>query len=93
MRRLLLLIATAALSSAVWAQGGPAGLPKDQAGRCRFAAEGMIKIGKESLSDPRVRPALREKRRKLIEEWSSRLAKGEDPCRVYQDIGKAATTF
>jgi hypothetical protein len=94
MKQLALLIATTAFSSVLWAQGaGPAGLPKDQAGRCRYAAEGMIKFGREALSDPRVRREPNEKRRKLLDEWSARLAKGEDPCRVYLDIQRAATTF
>lgn len=94
MKRLLLLIAMTTPLSAVWAQSaGPAGLPEDQAGRCRYGAERMIEIAKQSLSEPRVRPERKEKRRKLAEEWSSRLAKGEDPCRVYHDIHKAATTF
>ena len=33
------------------------------------------------------------KRRVLVESWKRRLAAGEDPCAVYSDIGKAATTF
>ncbi len=68
-------------------------LPDDEAGRCKYAAEHMIEIGKISLSDTNSRPARIEKRRKLVEEWSSRLNNGDDPCQVYMDIQKAATMF
>jgi len=39
------------------------------------------------------RPEMVEKRRVLVQSWKRRLAAGEDPCAVYSDIGKAATTF
>ena len=60
---------------------------------CKSAAEYMIKIANESLLEKTSRPERIEKRRKLAEEWTSRLKSGEDPCQVYEDIQKAATTF
>jgi hypothetical protein len=68
-------------------------LPANQLDRCRDGAEGMIEIAKRSLTEPGSRRRTVEKRRKLIEEWTSRLNRGEDPCAVYPDIHKAATTF
>ena len=58
-----------------------------------YGASHLIEVAKPSLSDSRSRPEQIKKRRKLIEDWSSRLEKGEDPCIVYEDIQKAATTF
>jgi len=72
---------------------GTAVLPDDEAGRCGYSAEHMIGVAKESLSDLRSRPERIEKRKKLVDDWTSRLDKGEDPCSVYMDIQKAATTF
>jgi len=81
-------------SALAWAQKpGTAVLPNDEAGRCRYAAEHMIAVAKQSLSDSRSRPERVEKRKKLVDDWTSRLEKGEDPCSVYMDIQKAATTF
>ena len=60
---------------------------------CRYGANHLIEVAKPSLSDPRSRPEQIKKRRKLIEVWLSRLEKGEDPCIVYEDMQKAATTF
>lgn len=60
---------------------------------CRYGANHLIEVAKPSLSDPRSRPEQIKKRRKLIEDWSSRLEKGENPCIVYEDMQKAATTF
>ena len=68
-------------------------LPDDEAGRCRYGAEHMIAVAKESLDDLNSRPEKMEKRKKLVDDWISRLDKGEDPCGVYKDIQKAATTF
>lgn len=53
----------------------------------------MIEFAKQALKEPRSRPERVEKRRKLLEEWDRRLKQGEDPCAVYMDIQKAATTF
>ncbi|MCB1985244.1 MAG: hypothetical protein H6936_05140 [Burkholderiales bacterium] len=72
---------------------GSAALPDDEAGRCRYGAKHMIEVGKRSLLEVSSRPARIEKRRKLVEEWSSRLENGDDPCQLYMDIQKAATTF
>lgn len=64
-----------------------------EASRCRAAAQSMIDLAGEAANEPSSRPARREARRQLFEEWSARLAAGEDPCQVYSDIGSAATTF
>ena len=77
-----------------WTQSsGNAGIPDDEAKRCRYGADHMIEFAKQSLSEPTSRPERIEKRRKLVEDWSSQLDKGENPCLVYMDIQKAATTF
>ncbi len=68
-------------------------LPEDEAGRCRYAAQHMIDVGRLAVADARSRPERRDKRRRLVEEWEARLEQGEDPCRVYADIQRAATTF
>lgn len=72
---------------------GAAGIPADEAGRCRYGAEHMIEFARQSLSEPRSRPERVEKRRKLVEDWTARLEHGDDPCAVYVDIQRAATTF
>jgi len=72
---------------------GSAALPDDETGRCRYGAKHMIEVGKRSLSELSSRPARVEKRKKLVEEWTSRLENGDDPCQLYMDIQKAATTF
>ena len=82
------------LPPTAWAQSsGSAGIPDDEAGRCKYGAVHMIEFAKQSLSEPTSRPERIEKRRKLVEGWSSRMEKGEDPCLVYMDIQKAAATF
>ena len=90
--RPLALFASLSLPAIAWCQTADS-LPADQAGRCRYGAEHMIEFAKQSLTDGRSRPKTIEKRRKLIEEWTVRLKRGEDPCVVYLDIQKAATTF
>lgn len=69
------------------------GLPDDQAGRCRYGAEHMIDVARQSLLDPGSRSERVEKRRRLVESWESDLNAGDDPCEVYMDIQKSATTF
>lgn len=64
-----------------------------EASRCRVAAQAMIDIAGEAANEPSSRPERREARRQLFEDWTARLAAGEDPCVVYEDIGRAATTF
>ena len=76
---------------AVGQNRGP--LPADDAGRCRYGAEHMIELGRKSLDNPRARAERVENRRRLLDEWDARLKRGEDPCAVYRDIHRAATTF
>lgn len=77
-----------------WAQNpGTAVIPDDEAKRCRYGADHMIEIAKQSLLEPTSRPERIAKSRKLVEEWLTRLDQGEAPCLVYIDIQKAATTF
>jgi len=90
--RPLALFASLSLSALAWCQTAKP-LPADQAGRCRHGAEYMIEFAKQGLTDPNSSPRTIEKRRKLIEEWTARLKRGDDPCAVYLDIQKAATTF
>lgn len=80
------------LTATLWAQSSGT-VQDDETKRCRYGADHMIEFAKQSLSEPTSRPERIEKRRKLVENWSSRLKKGEDPCLVYIDIQKAATTF
>jgi hypothetical protein len=92
--RLLLLIAlAAAAASAASRDPGAQNLPADEQGRCRIGVEHMIEFGRKGLTDPRSRPELVAKRQRLLDEWSARLARGEEPCRIYLDIQNAATTF
>lgn len=60
---------------------------------CKYSAEHMIKVAEQSLSEKTTRSERKAKRKKLAEQWRLRLDKGEDPCLVYADIQKAATTF
>ena len=53
----------------------------------------MIEFGRKALDDSRSRPERSAKRRALLDEWQSRLDRGEEPCEIYRDIHKAATTF
>jgi len=53
----------------------------------------MIDFGRKALDDPRSRPERIEKRRALLDGWQARLDRGEEPCEIYRDIHKAATTF
>lgn len=68
-------------------------ITSDEDKRCRYGADHMIEFAKQSLSEPTSRPERIEKRRKLVEDWSFRMEQGENPCLVYMDIQKAATTF
>ena len=89
--------ASLSLSPIAWCQTAES-LPADQAGRCRYGAEYMIEVARQGMAEQgptgsRSDRELNEKRRKLVEEWTARLKRGEDPCAVYLDIQKAATTF
>lgn len=86
--QILIAIMTSSLLNA-----GSVTLPDNEAGRCMYGAKHMIEIGKLSLLETSSRPARIEKRRKLVDEWSSRLENGDDPCQLYMDIQKAATMF
>lgn len=78
----------------VCAQGSVAGPSSSQEQHvCKYSAEHMIEVAKQSLSDKNARPERVEKRRKLVEDWTSRMEEGEDPCKVYADIQKVANTF
>ncbi len=80
------------LTTTLWAQNSGTELD-EKTKMCRFGASHLIEVAKPSLSDPRSRPEQIKRRRKLIEDWSSRLEKGENPCIVYEDMQKAETTF
>ena len=67
--------------------------PEQDKVMCKYAADHMIQVAKQSLSENMSRPERIEKRRKLVEEWTSRMESGEDPCTVYADIQKSANTF
>ncbi|MEM9256750.1 MAG: hypothetical protein AAGA91_14985 [Pseudomonadota bacterium] len=64
-----------------------------EAERCQYAAEHMIEVARQSLNEQSSRPERVEKRRQLVEDWSTRLEGGEDPCSVYADIQQQAATF
>lgn len=75
-------------------QGGFAQAQTEQdKGMCKYSAEHMIEIAKQSLNEKSSRPERIEQRRQLVEEWTSRMQSGEDPCAVYADIQKEAATF
>ncbi len=93
LKRLFYIQILIAITTSSSLNAGSAALPDDEAGRCRYGAEHMIEIGKQSLLETSSRPARIEKRRKLVDEWSSRLKNGDDPCQLYMDIQKAATMF
>ena len=65
----------------------------DEKRLCKYSAEYMIDIAKQSLKEKSSRPERIEKRRQSVEEWISRMEGGEDPCAVYADIQKEATTY
>ena len=67
--------------------------PEQDKVMCKYGADHMIQVAKQSLSEKSSRPERIEKRKKLVEEWTSRMESGEDPCAVYADIQKSATTF
>lgn len=60
---------------------------------CRMAAESMIEVARQAVTDTSSRPERREARRVLMEDWVARLQAGENPCDVYAAIGQASTTF
>ncbi len=67
--------------------------PEQDKSMCEYAANHMIEVAKQSLEEKSSRPERVEARRKLVEDWTSRLENGEDPCSVYADIQRAAPTF
>ena len=75
-------------------QGSVANDKSDQERKvCKYGADHMVEIARQSLKEKSSRPERIAKRRILVNEWSSRLERGEDPCRVYADIQRKATTF
>jgi hypothetical protein len=92
LRGCVLVIALIAATAAAWPQRSG---PSEEQGRerCRDAAQYMISLVEQSLTDPSARPERVEKRRTAVADWKSRLAKGEDPCVVHRDISKAVTTL
>ena len=74
------------------APGHASGQQQDRA-MCQYSAEHMIEVAKHSLAEKRSRPERIEKRRQLVEQWTARMKKGEDPCKIFADIQKASTTF
>ena len=69
------LFALLTCSALAWAEKpGTAVLPDDEAGRCRYGAEHMITVAERSLSDSSSRPEQIEKRRKLVDDLTSRLS-------------------
>lgn len=60
---------------------------------CKYSADLMITIAQQSLSEKSSRPERIEERRTLVEEWTSRMESGEDPCVVYDDIQNSVNTF
>jgi len=83
-----------ALAQAGVAQDGVGNnLAEQDRGMCRYAADHMIEIAKQSLSERSSRPERIDNRRKLVEDWVARMDSGEDPCAVYADIQKEAATF
>ena len=93
LKRLIYIQILIAITTSSSLNAGYVALPDDEAGRCKYGAKHMIEIGRLSLLETSSRPARIEKRRKLVEEWSSRLENGDDPCRLYMDIQKAASIF
>ncbi len=89
-----LFVGLLGFAATAWcAPGGQSVLPSDQQGQCRYGAEHMIAFGEQALLEASSRPERIAKRRKLVEDWKTRLANNEDPCLIYADIQKAATTF
>ena len=80
------------LPTVIWAQNSGT-MQVDKIKMCRYGANHLIQVAKQSLSDPRSRPEQVKERRKLIEGWSTRLEKSEDSCLVYEDMQKEATKF
>ncbi len=93
LKRLFYIQILVAITTSSSLNAGSVALPDDEAGRCMYGAKHMIEIGKQSLLDTRSRPARIEKRRKLVDEWSSRLENGDDSCQLLMDIQKASTMF
>ena len=94
MRTLAICISLTAYSAMAWSQAaGTSMLPDDEAGRCLYGANHMIDIARQAVADPRSRPDRAEARQLLVDDWTARLDSGEDPCHVYEDIHRSATTF
>lgn len=81
------------LAAALAFGGAASSTAADNERACRQGAEYMIEIGRQALANPDSRPERTAKRRKLVEDWDARLRRGEDPCKVYADIHRAATSF
>lgn len=64
----------------------------DEARTCLLAANTVIDLAGEAVSDTNSRPERRESRRVLMEDWVALLEAGEDPCSVYETIGISSTT-
>jgi len=87
-------VSGALLALAAWAPPvGAQGVSPEQSARCREGVVYMIEFGRKALDDPHSRPERTQKRRRLLDEWQSRLDRGEEPCEIYRDIHKSATTF
>ncbi len=87
------VIIVAVLVSSVWVKTSVAETESQQVQACKSAVEHMIRVAEESLLSKKSRPQRIEKRRKLVEEWTSRVRRNEDPCQIYEDIFKASATF
>lgn len=81
MFRVLLLVGLLGIATSTWSEPvGQSAIPSDLQGRCRYGAEQLIAHGEQSLLESGSRPQRIEKRRKLVEDWKTRLANNEDPC-------------
>ncbi|MBI5073759.1 MAG: hypothetical protein HZB62_01090 [Nitrospirae bacterium] len=60
--------------------------------QCRNGSEYMISMGERAIQDARNNEE-RQRRTQLVTDWKTRLSRGEDPCAIYLDIFKAATSF
>lgn len=88
------LLLSIALASLAWSQVSVAQSKTEQEKMmCKYSADHMIEIAKQSLKEKSSRPERIEKRRKLVEDWVKRMEEGENPCSVYADITKEANTF
>ena len=77
-----------------WSQGSfGQGETEQDKKMCKYSADHMIEIAKQSLKEKSSRPERIENRKKLVDDWVKRMKSGENPCAVYEDIQKEATTF